>query len=615
MKKEALSSQIVTAPSLTGRAGGESVGSFLLVLFLLLLVSCSSPSVPEHYTESGLAAHIYPDYADITIPVNIAPLTFHIDDEATDYVTRLSAGNNEWTFGGNDVCPSERQWRDIKKKALDEAGGKIEVEVFVNNKKGWQRMKPFSYTVASDSIDPYISYRLISPSYVTYEDLTLNQRCLETFDESLIYGNMINSDEKDGQCINCHHTQWYNPNRLQFHVRQYLGGTVIAYDGDLRKVNLKTDSTLSAGVYPTWHPKRPWIVYSTNSTGQSFHTRAPEKIEVQDTKSNLIFYNLETNEVTPITRDTTNLDCFPFWSPDGQYIYYVSAHWERRDTVNLDFELIKNYKDVQYNLYRMAFDEASQSFGEPQLVYDAIARNRSVTLPRISPDGRWLMFTEGHYGVFHIWHTDADLCLMDLTALPFGDAPAPIAKTGRAVTQNPDGVSGASQRAAAKPDGVTGATAQAKPDGVSGASSRSQLPSLTGEGSGERLRAHEGTIRDSATIAAAENIPMPAYIRYISEINSLDVDSYHSWSSNGRWVIFSSRRVDGNFTRPFITYFRSDGTFTKPFELPQRNPQFHREFLRSYNIPEFMSGPVTISPQEFARIIKQDATPANLLMK
>ena len=65
---------------------------------------------------------------------------------------------------------------------------------------------------------------------------------------------------------------------------------------------------------------------------------------------------------------------------------------------------------------------------------------------------------------------------------------------------------------------------------------------------------------------------MPAYIRYINEINSPDVESYHSWSSNGRWVIFSSRRVDGNFTRPFIAYFRTDGTFTKPFELPQRNP-------------------------------------------
>ena len=29
--------------------------------------------------------------------------------------------------------------------------------------------------------------------------------------------------------------------------------------------------------------------------------------------------------------------------------------------------------------------------------------------------------------------------------------------------------------------------------------------------------------------------------------------------------------------------------------------------MRSYNIPEFMKGPVTISPQQFAKILKQDA--------
>ena len=524
---------------------------------LLLLVACSSPSVPTSYTESKQALHIYPDYADVTVPVNIAPLTFHIDDEAEDYVTQFSVAEASWTVGGRDVCPTAKQWREMTAQALA-ADGKMEVAVFMQGSEGWKRFKPFSITVMADSIDPYISYRLISPSYVTYEDLTLNQRCLENYDETLIYGNMINSDEHNGQCINCHHTQWYNPNRLQFHVRQYLGGTVIAYDGKLQKIDLKTDSTISAGVYPTWHPKKPWIVYSTNMTGQSFHTRDVQKIEVQDTKSNLIFYNLETNEVTPITRDTMDFDCFPFWSPDGQYIYYVSAHWERRDTVNMDFELIKNYKDVQYNLYRMPFDEQNLTFGPRELVYNAVARNRSVTLPRISPDGRWLMFTQGQFGVFHIWHTDADLYLADLSQLePDIDAPSPL------------------------------------------------------PGRNETKLTHE----DSVAVATAEAIPLPAFIRPVSEANSPEVESYHSWSSNGRWVVFASRRVDGNFTRPFITYFRPDGTFTKPFELPQADPQFHRTFMRSYNIPEFMSGPVTIRPQEFAKVISKDATKAVLKMK
>ena len=543
--------------------------SFGLVCGGVFLFTACTANVPSSFVKVNTLPTIYPDYMGVTVPVNIAPLHFHIDHDAevTDFVTRFSAGSEEWIVGGEDVCPGLKKWQQMKEAALA-ADGSIKVEVFECRDNSWQRHEPFAITVSADSIDPYISYRLISPSYVTYEDLTINQRCLENFDEHLIYGNMINSDEENGQCINCHHAQWYNPNRVQFHVRQYLGGTVIAYDGKIQKINLKTDSTLSAGVYPTWHPTKPWIVYSTNSTGQSFHTRDVQKIEVQDTKSNLIFYNLETNEVTPITRDTTDLDCFPFWSPDGKYIYYVSCHWERRDSIQLDFEFIKNYKDVQYNLYRKPFDEKTCTFGPRELIYDAALRNRSVTLPRVSPDGRWLMFTEGKFGVFHIWHNDADLFLLDLSqAEPI--TPTPVIRYAE----------------------------KNLPEEI--------LSKITNN-------IERDFAIDSLNEAAGARNPLPVAIRNITELNSPEVESWHSWSSNSCWVILSSRRDDGNFTRPFIAHHDGNGHFSKPFELPQEDPQYHRQFLRSYNIPEFLSGPVSIRPQEFATVIKNDATPAQL---
>ncbi|MBQ9286236.1 MAG: PD40 domain-containing protein [Bacteroidaceae bacterium] len=550
-----------------------------LVLFHIILFAAtgkaifgSSAKVPSSFTETNDLPTIYPDYVGVTVPANIAPLHFHIDhdSEATDFVTRLTAGSESWALSGDDVRPGLKKWHKMVDMALA-AEGNINIEVFIKREDRWLRQKPFQITVSTDSIDPYISYRLISPSYVTYEDLTLNQRCLENFDESLIYGNMINSDEENGQCINCHHAQWYNPNRVQFHVRQHLGGTVIAYDGKVQKIDLKTDSTISAGVYPTWHPTKPWIVYSTNNTGQSFHTRDVKKIEVQDTKSNLIFFDLESNTVTPITRDTTDFDCFPFWSPDGKYVYYVSAHWERRDTINMDFELIQNYKEVQYNLYRIPFNEKDQTFGPRELIYDAVARNRSVTLPRVSPDGRWLMFTEGQFGVFHIWHNDADLFLMDLT-----------------------------QAQPVEPTHIN-------------TYDRHRLSEYLLPPDANNLQRE--IIADSLREEQGLRTPLPAHIRNITEINSPDVESYHSWSSNGCWVIFSSRRDDGNFTRPFIAHHDGNGHFSKPFELPQDNPQYHRQFMRSYNIPEFLFGPVTIRPQEFASVIKKDATKAQLKIK
>ena len=73
-------------------------------------------------------------------------------------------------------------------------------------------------------------------------------------------------------------------------------------------------------------------------------------------------------------------------------------------------------------------------------------------------------------------------------------------------------------------------------------------------------------------------------------LNSGETDSYHSWSSNGRWVLFSSRRLDGRYTRLFIAHFDGDGHFGKPFLLPQKSYAHNVLRLKSYNVPEFVQG-------------------------
>ena len=494
--------------------GKERVKGVLLLYvlaFLLLpaaLTGCYNATVPKVFNDTGKAAQIYPDYCDVTVPTNIAPLTFEWDGACDEIVASMRAGDHELVCGGEAVQPSMDDWHKLTEKA---AGGAIDVVVYARSGDQWNRYKPFKIYVSNDSIDPYISYRLISPSYVTYEELTLNQRCLENYDEQVMVDNMLCGTEINGQCVNCHNYQQYDPNRMQFHARQKDGGTVINYNGQLRKINMRNDSIISAGVYPAWHPWLPLIVYSTNHTGQSFHTRNLNKIEVFDSASDLIAYDVQTNEVTNIENDTTEFEVFPCWAPDGKTLYYCSAHFEFRDTVSHDTEVIMRAKEIRYNLYKKSFDPDTYTFGPRQLVFRADSLDRSVTLPRVSPDGRYLMFTMGHYGVFHIWHHEADLYLLNL----------------------------------------------------------------------------------------ADNS-----IRSMDEINSADTESYHSWSSNGRWVIFSSRRDDGGYTRPFIAHIDADGRGSKPFELPQADPDYHRQFMKSYNIPEFMKGPVEVSPQGFARLLK-----------
>jgi hypothetical protein len=87
-------------------------------------------------------------------------------------------------------------------------------------------------------------------------------------------------------------------------------------------------------------------------------------------------------------------------------------------------------------------------------------------------------------------------------------------------------------------------------------------------------------------------------------INSNQSESYHSWSTNGRWMVFSSRRLDGTYTRPYICYFDTDGNTYTPFILPQKNPLHYDFSIKSYNIPEFITGKVTVSPREFAKTAK-----------
>ena len=516
---------------------------FLAVLAVTLLATaCGDPQVPADFVAGKEQPAIYPDYIDVTVPVNMAPLHFEMtEDDGRQFVTRLAAGDVQVVCEGAKVMPTIADWQRLVAKAV---GGAISVEVYESRDEGqWMRYKPFSIFVSPDSIDPWLSYRLISPSYVTYEELTINQRCLESYEERVVYDNMLCSAEATGQCINCHSYQNGNPQRMQFHARQNLSGTVISYDGHTYKTNLKTDSTLSAGVYPAWHPRLPLIAYSTNNTMQMFHTRHHNKIEVIDSKSDLILYDLEHGEVQNVENDPEEFEVFPFWSPDGKYLYYCSAHFVKKDTISDEAETILRYKDIKYNVYRKAFDELSLTFGPRQLVFDAAAQGLSATLPRISPDGRWLLLTVGEWGVFHIWHSDADLWLIDLKA------PASLSTTGEVAAQD--------------------------------SSATNAFPI------GGRL---EGA-------------------------NSPSVESYHTWSRSGRWIVFSSRRYDGDFTRPFFTHIDNDGHVSKPFELPADDPDYHRQLMKSYNIPELMMGPVTITPQEFADVLKKDAVPAKFVRR
>lgn len=487
-----------------------------VILIVFSMMSCSRPQIPTSGVKdaAGIPA-IFPDYTGITIPPNIAPMNFEISMPGEEYVARVTgADGTSLVAGGKEIRWDMDDWHSL---LASSKGKDINYEVFIRTGKEWKRYR-FSNTVAVEPIDPYISYRLIEPSYVQFAAITLNQRDLTTFDESVIFNNAAPADERRGQCLNCHVPRNnYMDHASMFHIRKTNGGTVIMAGDSVVKVDLKTDSTLSAGVYPAWHPTHDLIAYSTNLTNQGFHDYGPGKVEVYDTASDLILYDMKKNTVSHIANDPDLLETFPAWSPDGRKLYYSVAKYPEGVT---EETVAANCYLMRYDIVSRDFDPDTRTFSEPDTVLYASANGESALLPRISPDGKFLLYSKAPFGTFHIWHKESDLWIKDLV-------------------------------------------------------------------SGEE--------------------------RALSLANSDDTESYHTWSSEGRWVVFSSRRDDGSYTRPYITYVDKSGKDRKAFVVPQENPSYYRELMKSYNVPEFLIEPVRVPRHKILDKVNKPASGTQFL--
>ena len=392
----------------------KQVAWMLQLCVAAMLMACSGHAdVPQNATKADELPAIYPDYTNVTVPCNIAPLNFMLPDSLyTQCVARLTAADGtEFVYGeGTKVLIPEDEWAALRDGSKGKA---LKVEVYGEREGRWLAFKAFDITVSSDPIDPYISYRLIQPAYGYYDKMNISQRNVTNFEESELMNNKVACNDKKGQCINCHSYQNYKTDNMLFHVRVTNGGTVIVHNGKARKLDLKREGMISSGVYPAWHPTKPFIAFSTDNTHQWFHTSDLNKVEVFDDASDLVLYDVEKDQVTTICADTTRLEVFPTWTPDGKYLYYCSTNrWVPDSTNHGDYRL--DYKTLRYNLYRRSFDETTLRFGEEELVYRADSLGRSVSLPRISPDGRFVTFAEGDYGYFNIWHREADIRILNI---------------------------------------------------------------------------------------------------------------------------------------------------------------------------------------------------------
>lgn len=470
---------------------------WLPLLFAVMIAACSGKT-----TFVDELPEIYPDYIGVTIPAGIAPLNFNLPEEYDRVFVRVTGSNGGEirTRGGWASFPV-RKWHRLT--ALN-AGGTLHFTVLGRKNGTWTQWSDFIIYVSDVPLDDYgVTYRKIAPGYTTYSTIGIYQRDIHSFLEEPV----IESTLTPGQCMNCHTANATDPSQFLFHLRGGHGATLIQKDGVREWVTTKTDSTLGNVAYCYWHPDGRWFAGSINPVRQSFWTGDQRTIEVFDLASDLVVMDMDDHSLVVDPRFTTDeyLESSPAFTPDGKTLYFCRAK---------AFEVPRFVDSIRYDLVRVGFDAQTGKLGEMETVLPASREGKSISFPRPSYDGRWLMYNQADFGVFPISHREADLWLMDL---------------------------------------ATGLT------------------------------------------------------RPIDEVNSPVSESFHNWSSNSRWFLFSSRREDGLYVQVWFSSIDENGHCTKPFVLPQKNPRkYYHGTLYSFNAPDFTRERVSFDTRGVYREVFSD---------
>ena len=206
------------------------------------------------------------------------------------------------------------------------------------------------------------------------------------------------------------------------------------------------------------------------------------------TRGILGYYRRSTGEIKalPGADDAGFVHCDPAWTPDSQQLVFARA--EARDAYNKDGRQPKHAGDsdevqIQYDLYRIPFHDGKGGTAEP--IEGASHNGMSNTFPKVSPDGKWVVFVKCRNG--QLMRPDSTLWIV------------PIAG-----------------------------------------------------GSARKMRC-----------------------------NTSRMNSWHSFSPNGRWMVFSSK-VNTPYTQMFLTHLDESGNDSPPILIPNSTAA-----NRAVNLPEF----------------------------
>ena len=217
------------------------------------------------------------------------------------------------------------------------------------------------------------------------------------------------------------------------------------------------------------------------------------------TRGVLGWYSRETGKLQPLpgADDPRYVQASATWSPDGKYLVFLRA--EAREPYPAgrkaaEYANDPNETQIQYDLYRMPFNEGRGGRAEP--IAGASQNGKSNSFAKVSPDGKWIVFVEAQNGL--LMRPDSELYI----------------------------------------------------------------------------------------------VPAQGGVARRLKCNASPMNSWHSWSPNSRWLVFSSKRRSP-YTQMYLTHIDEEGN-DSPALLIENTTAANR----AVNIPEF----VNLPPGEFAKL-------------
>jgi len=468
---------------------------FHIIFFSTVLFLFFSCSKADDTQATDVLPPIYPDYTNITIPYNIAPLNFILRNKPSQTQVILKGQSGSITFTGSDKIQfSEKRW---KKFIHSEQGNTVTVQVRAKISGQWIKYKTFNWSIVTDKIDPYLSYRLSEPAYDISNKIQLCGRHLESFDVKIYADNhLINNAKLDYLTYG-----YQNPNLTFFSIDGEKGGIILNRDGLLKKIKIENKNILPE--YGNFHPSGKYGVFPINKEAVALHTLSENRFETYNTSSSIVVIDFDKEQIisSSFSNSGDHIETYPVFSADGNEIYYCAASL---------FSLPDSLKYQKYHLCKIYFDSQKGGFtNKIDTLINSSLENKSIALPKPSPNGLYLLYN----------------------TLEYETSPPSYQKT------------------------------------------KIQLLNLR-------------TMEADSLSVVNQEVP----------------NTYHSWSSNSHWFVFSSKRDDGIYERLYFCYIDNKGKVYKPFILPQRNPYYYDYSLKSFAYPELSSSKLSFNSTDIEHL-------------